>query len=776
MRSSVLALTLIVAFAPALAFAQQVEPLPAVSQQPGVVPDSYIVEFADRSFTLDRYREAIYSQASADQVAAIVADMEARVLIDQKDFVADVLALGGKVENQWWLINAACVSVPPGKLAQVQALPNVRRVSPNRIHHAVINTARDGNHHNAAAANLKRDKANVLVRGRSLGVAVLDTGQDANMAGSGRPHRAYFPGGNPSNQTGGGLSGSFLKAVFGTSGYGTEDAHGHGTFCAGCVGANQFPFAGADGMAPDAWIVGIKISDNSGSAASNWLISGWQTVSAQKVAHNIRVANNSFSGSPDINDPIQQALDTCAYSSDVLITVAAGNSGTGGTASSQSGYNGIAVGSINKNSLAWSSFSSVGPLSGYGTGRTYPDIAAVGASVNSTAPDTESSYSNASGTSFASPMVAGIAALVRQAGGAAMTALETRAILLNNTNNSDNGELGSPNTAYRNQKGLGVSRADWAVDAALAGDVQKGTLSGATKVRNYSFPATQGLRKNVTVAWMRQNAGTAWNVDLRIYDPNNVLVGSDLQVWNSYAKVTFTPPATGTYRAEVTWNTLSPGAATVDFAISGVGRLASGPPTLTAINPGSVRTYEAPPVEITLTGTNLDSTTKILVGGSTITSFSILSATQVKFTAPVPFPIGVQNVTVDNGGGISNPLQLTVDGVHPGIMQGSNVAARGYPAGYKFYSDKNWQVLLFVSPSNQPSSLPGFVNLGIGNAFSSLYYFGTVPCDASGYSALTITYPTTMPSLAIYWQGVPFDPLNVTTPFDTTNVHLVNVF
>ena len=45
---------------------------------------------------------------------------------------------------------------------------------------------------------LERMVSGVALRGDGIGMAILDTGVDADMAGSGRPHSAYYPGGNPS--------------------------------------------------------------------------------------------------------------------------------------------------------------------------------------------------------------------------------------------------------------------------------------------------------------------------------------------------------------------------------------------------------------------------------------------------------------------------------------------------------------------------------------------------------------------------------------------------
>ena len=273
---------------------------------------------------------------------------------------------------------------------------------------------------------------------------------------------------------------------------------------------------------------------------------------------------------------------------------------------------------------------------------------------------------------------------------------------------------------------------------------------------------------------MRDTSGTVYNLDLRIYDASNTQVASDTIIYNSYAKCSYVPSTSGAHRAEVTWNIFNPGAATVEFAISGVGKAVSGPPTLTQINPGSVPII--PATQVTLTGTNLDSVTQVTVGGSPL-AFSSLGPTSLKFTVPSPFPIGLHNVTVTNPVGTSGPLQLQVTGVHPASLQGISIAVRGSPtAPYRIYSDKSWAAILFVSLSNAPSVIPNIINLGIGNAFTSLYEVGVLPCDASGYAQISVLYPTSMPSTLVHFQALVYDPANpFVTPFETTALPVLSV-
>jgi hypothetical protein len=268
-------------------------------------------------------------------------------------------------------------------------LPNVAAVHQDRMWHPWLDTATNGVHHGGDAANLKTVNG-VFVKGRNNTIAIIDTGMDANAGGQGRPHRAFFPNGDIT-QNGGGINGSYLRGQFDASGsWGTEDQNGHGTFVAGCAAANKWiPTNNSSdyGFAPEAHLYNINISSAAnGGAQGAAVLAAWNHIANVRVAQNITVANNSYSGSPDMTDPVQQALDSLVYNGNVLVCVAAGNSDTD-TSRSQSAYNGLSVGSIEKGTLQVSSFSCKGPLNG--SQRTYPDIAAVGQRVNSLAIDNE---------------------------------------------------------------------------------------------------------------------------------------------------------------------------------------------------------------------------------------------------------------------------------------------------------------------------------------------------------------------------------------------------
>lgn len=735
------------------------EPIPAVAAQPQVVPNSYIVRFQARSFDLEEFSAAIRLGKSAQEVAQIVANMEAAVRADQAPFVAAVEKLGGRVNEQWWIINAACVeNITSDKLDALKALPNIEVVEPNSYHEALNNTARNASNHNAVTAETRTNGLGQLITGSGLSVAVIDTGVDGSFQGTGVPNRAYFPGGNTANTTGGGIGGSRLKAVFGTSGTGTEDENGHGSHVSGSVGSDDSAYRG---LAKGTWIVGIKIvgsGSGSGSASSAALVSAWQTVAAQRVAHNIKVANNSFSGSPSLTDSIQMALDSTALSADVLCCCAAGNGGTNTTAS-QNVWNGLACGAVNKNTLTVASFSARGPLSSFG--RSYPDIMGVGVSVTSILLDSTAGTS-LSGTSMASPMISGGGALLRQAV-PTMSAIEAKALLLNTTKGTQNDP---------NNYGTGVMDCDASVVQALAGDYFTVTMLPASRVerRNFSVPTTRTMR--VSLAWMHPAGANFDNVDLRIYN-GATLVASSLSTLNSWERVTFTATGGITYTAELTWAGTAV-RSSLPVAVAGFTDTPPQLPTLTSLTP--TQTTNNSHATVTLNGT-FESIDRIDLGALQLGTFTVVNPTQITFTLPTPAPIGTAiPVSVHNITGSSNVLTIRIDGAHPANLAANAFALRGTPLNISAIGDANWGVLLYVSFSNLPSVLPGIVNLGIADNFTALFTIGFYPLNGDGYALVPFTFPTSIPTGNYYIQGIHLDPLNITLPLESTNVLSFLVF
>lgn len=182
-----------------------------------------------------------------------------------------------------------------------------------------------------------------------------------------------------------------FSSVKGKDGQLATDCHGHGTHVAGTVGGTRF------GVAKEVQLYAVRVLDCSGSGTWSGVIAGidWVTANHRSPA----VANMSLGGSytQALNDAVAGSI-----ASGVVYAVAAGNSTTDAcTFSPASTPTALTVGAISKTD-ARSSFSNIGRC---------VDLFAPGTFVLSDWKDSDTDAVYLSGTSMASPHVAGAAAL-----------------------------------------------------------------------------------------------------------------------------------------------------------------------------------------------------------------------------------------------------------------------------------------------------------------------------------------------------------------------------
>jgi hypothetical protein len=485
--------------------------------------ERWIVHFEKRNFDLRAFRDAVRQNVHPQVVAGIVADLETKAVNDQRPFELALQKLGGRVVVQWWLVNACAIEIRPEILNGVRALPNVAMVQPETAHEVLIKTSTNASNHNS-------DYVNNTLNQKGLGVTagIMDTGQDENMGGSGRPHRTYFVNGDINNKSGGGIGGSRLLVNRQIGALSQDDQHGHGTGVASIsAGANWGTSSADDGHAPVAGIAGYAIANqvSGGSSSNTVMASAWQSMAADKVQYKIVSANLSYGGSPNPLDVAQKALDSAVLNADIMVCVAAGNSSSS-TQGSQSAVNGLAVGAVNTNSHTVASFSSRGPLSG-DTQRFYPDIAACGVSTVMARRDNEGSDYTGSGTSMASPQVCGAATLLRGAY-TSISALETKSILLASTFDISEKNPSAPYNT-RNAYGMGLLRDDRAFELTKANQFGTAKLDSSSPVWLQSISVKQNQTYSIAVSWHRTDVNSSqWsNLKLEVLDGSTVIAASD---------------------------------------------------------------------------------------------------------------------------------------------------------------------------------------------------------------------------------------------------------
>jgi subtilisin family serine protease len=286
------------------------------------------------------------------------------------------------------LLAGAAVVATADEAARMRKLPYVARVTPD----VVFNVPAD--EPNLDQVNAPKVWSDLGTRGAGITVAVIDTGIDYT-------HPAL----------GGGFGPGFK--VIGGHDYGDGDDDpmdelAHGTHVAGIIAANG---PENTGVAPEAKLIAYKVFNASGDAYESEIVAALEAAVDPNgdgdTRDHVDVANLSLGGPGGADDPLSAAVDR-AVAAGVVVCVAAGNHGTFHSISSPgAARDAITVGALGLD-LHAALFSSGGPAAG--TLAMKPDVLAPGTSIRSTGIGGGSLVM--SGTSMASPHVAGAAALL----------------------------------------------------------------------------------------------------------------------------------------------------------------------------------------------------------------------------------------------------------------------------------------------------------------------------------------------------------------------------
>jgi serine protease AprX len=231
--------------------------------------------------------------------------------------------------------------------------------------------------------------------GAGVRIAVVDTGVD--------PNHPDFTG--------------RIAASADLVGEGPVDENGHGTHCAGiALGAGTAGGGRFCGVAPGALLYSAKVLHRTGQGMMSDVMAGIEWA----VEQGVQIISLSLGG-PGPSDGHDALSDICdaAVASGVVVVVAAGNEGPAGLTVGSPGAarRVITVGASNDADKV-ATFSSRGPTA---DSRIKPDVVAPGSQICAPrAADTaigtpvDAWYTECSGTSMATPLVAGICALLLQ--------------------------------------------------------------------------------------------------------------------------------------------------------------------------------------------------------------------------------------------------------------------------------------------------------------------------------------------------------------------------
>ncbi len=380
------------------------------------------------------------------------------VIVTASPSLEDMLPmLDAKVRYRYDAIGALSIDIPRRNMKYLSASQDVIRISDANIE--VQATLDSG----LPIVQVPEAYQSYDYRGEGMVIAVLDTGIDNTHVDldDDDPYNTYKVV-------------AFKDVVNGQDDLSTPvvayDDNGHGTHCSSIAAGTGEGDSRYRGVAYAAQLVGVKVLDSGGGGTLEGVLAGMQWIIDYRTTYNINIASMSLSTNPSSSSDGTGEICLMADSimeNDIALFVAAGNHGH---PERLYGYNtigcpsasryAITVGSVNDDGTH-SSFSNEGPT---GDGRIKPEICAAGSSITAAEANSGSGYVTYSGTSMATPMAAGIGALLRQAD-SGLTSFNVKEVL--KTTAMDMGEEGEDNTY-----GWGIAQAKDALDYVTGGGTE----------------------------------------------------------------------------------------------------------------------------------------------------------------------------------------------------------------------------------------------------------------------------------------------------------------
>jgi hypothetical protein len=297
---------------------------------------------------------------------------------------AIVKGAGGKIKYTYKLIPAIAASIPEVAIEALKKNPNITNIEFDSQVFALDQILPWGvDRIDAEVVHAPENGGN---KGAGVKIAIIDTGVDYNHED---------------------LNDNFNKNLLGYDFVNSDndpmDDDGHGTHVAGIIAAEDNNI-GVIGVAPEAKLYALKVLDDTGSGYMSDVVLAIQWATDPdgdgSASDRLDIINMSLGGQKNI---FLEWACNLAYLDGLLLVAAAGN---GGSVIYPAAYSSVIAVSATDSNDELASFSSTGKQ---------VELAAPGVNINSTLPGNEYSGETWSGTSMASPHVAGTAALVWKA-------------------------------------------------------------------------------------------------------------------------------------------------------------------------------------------------------------------------------------------------------------------------------------------------------------------------------------------------------------------------
>jgi serine protease AprX len=514
----------------------------------------------------------------ADELGVVDQNSTVDVIIQYKQVPTEahhqkVRNKGGALQRELHVIKGGHYSVPASALAELAADPDVAYIAPNRPLTGSLD-------YTAAAVGAPTAWTNYGLDGTGVGVAIIDSGVYSNAKDFNNKTSVTYSCTNDAGVVST-CTNYPTRVVYSQDfvGTGTNDGYGHGTHVAGIVGSGgqgsscESCIRKFKGIAPNVNLINLRVLDQNGNGTDSNVIAAIQQAIALKSTYNIRVINLSL-GRPAMQsytqDPLCQAVES-AWKAGIVVVVAAGNFGRDDSQKTK-GYGTIlapgndpyviTVGAMKTNGTmsttddTVASYSSKGPTgfdhiakpdlvapgnvvaSDYNPNGTistsYPaNLLPIAYYMNTTNTGDSQRYFFLSGTSMATPVVSGAAAILLQQN-ASLTPDQVKARLMKTaskdfpSNSTVTDTTVTPNVVYTDYYDIFTVGAGYLnIPAALANtDLAIGAALSPSATYN-SADGSVHLVDGTSVCW---GTSVAWGTSV-VWGTNVILPGS--VVWGT---------------------------------------------------------------------------------------------------------------------------------------------------------------------------------------------------------------------------------------------------
>lgn len=338
--------------------------------------------------------------------------------------------VGGNVSREFPIINAVSAVLTPSQVDTIRALGGIRIQDDRTVRTMGVGNAKSQvQEKQYVIDNLiaKQTGANLLhnagITGKGVTVAVIDSG--TNLGGTIGSHLFRDTAGSQRVAV-------KYDAIRGRkSYYYNDDANGHGTHVSGIISSSlQDDNGNYNGIAPDVYLLSVRAFNSNGNSSYSKVLDALNWIYENRYTYKIRVVNMSLGADVDSyywNDPINLAVMRL-WDAGIVVVTSAGNNGkdAGITVPGNNPYV-ITVGAVTDSATPYdveddrlATFSSKGPTI---EGFIKPEVVTYGTNIASkmderyfkkalNLSETGENYSEISGTSQASAIVAGVAALI----------------------------------------------------------------------------------------------------------------------------------------------------------------------------------------------------------------------------------------------------------------------------------------------------------------------------------------------------------------------------